>query len=148
MRDLIHPIGGFEIATLTWVKQAPATAVSLNMEGWLWYMILFADVIIDNTGGAVAANAHVFTLNTGVSAMRALSGITAGAAASQETFFGLASASFTAGAGNPNTSSLPLVFVPNASSLNVSFIGGDAATRVDRGSVTIIGLKRNTMIKQ
>lgn len=148
MRELIHPIGGFETAILGWPRQSPATPVQISMEGWLWYVILYADVTIDNSLGAVVANAHIFTTYTQLNPMRAMSGIAAGVGAIQETLFGVGSASFTGGAGNPNTTSLPLVVNPNAANLTVAWIGGDAATRVNTGWVSIIGLKRNTMKNQ
>lgn len=148
MREIIHPIGGFEVAVLSWVKQANAAAVSFSMEGWAWWMVFAVDLAIDNTGGAVAAQAAINGTFSNGNTFRAISGVAAGIGASQASVFSLGVTGYTTGAGNPNVVPLPFAINPNGTTLVVGYLGGDAGTRVDKGTLCVYGITKGTPRKQ
>lgn len=147
MRDIIHPLAGFEVRVIPWADQTTAQNVVINMEGWDWFVVLSADVVINNTGGAVGATGTVFTQFGGLNVMRAVNSLTAGVGATQATFFAVLGGALSL-AGVINAVVLPLIINPNASTINIGFFGGDAGTRITKGSVTILGLQRTTNAKR
>lgn len=140
MPQFIHPLGGFELEVFPWPDRSDAQNQVFNMEGWEWYSVFAVDMIINNTGGAVSANGQVFTQWGGVNVTRMISGTGVGAGATLNLFWGLQSVAGSV-AGVLTTSAIPWNVQPQGATLNIGFTGGDAGTRLNKGSVVVIGKK-------
>lgn len=143
MPQFVHPIQGFEVEVMVWDPQPTATNKVISMEGWDWFIIGSADILIDNTAGAVAANAQIFTQWGGVNLLSTLSATAAAIGGIQRTMFHL-----MGGLVNPpaqyNNVTLGLIVNPNASTITVGFTLGDAGTRLSKGSLLVYGTRRRT----
>lgn len=147
MRDLVHPLAGFETSVIPWFPQLTANNVVIGMEGWEWFLLSSVDMTIDNTGGGVSATPLIFTSFGGQNVVRAVASVAALAGGSTAAYFGLLS-SIVNLAGVLQSVSLPFVFNPQGSTINISFGGGDGATRIGKGSCVVHGIKRSTLNKR
>lgn len=116
----------------------PGTSGTLNVTGWLWWLLISADFGVDNSGGLAAAIPVIGLANANNAIVNYTGSQIVAVGAAFQCFyaFGVVPAVTSLFQGNCTLGNVPIL---GDGQILLSFLEGDAGTQISAGVVTLIG---------